>query len=100
MGAVPYADQEPLHVRLSDTSWRRNHGRSRTERLTRNHRGSQVMASSYRNRAAALACVEAEFVPRAGASMSRGKARPEALNTAMPAQIAGQINEGLDSAAA
>ena len=31
LGAVPNADQEPLHVRLGHTSGRRNHGRAGTE---------------------------------------------------------------------
>ncbi len=32
LGAVPHADQEPVHVRLRDASGRRHHGRQRQER--------------------------------------------------------------------
>ena len=28
LGALPHADQEPLHVRIGDASGRRNHGRA------------------------------------------------------------------------
>src|SRR2546425_1269535 len=46
LGAVSFADQEPLHVRIGHASGRRDYGRERAECGTGDSEGSEMKVSS------------------------------------------------------